>query len=66
MTYVRSHHISRMRTPPLLSHHTLAPDPVCGRSRAVIAKERYVEMMGHGVATGTGFASGFLFGFRSG
>lgn len=31
-----------------------------------IAKEKYLEIMGHGVATGGGFTSGFFLGFRRG
>jgi len=31
-----------------------------------IAKEKYLAMMGHGLATGSGFTSGFLLGVRRG
>jgi hypothetical protein len=33
---------------------------------AGIAKVKYLEIMGHGVATGGGFTSGFFLGFRRG
>jgi len=32
----------------------------------MLAKEKYMSIMGHGFATGGGFASGFMLGFRRG